>query len=87
MRGALLFFGEGGSGFRAEQTHDEIVGVFRAAIFEGRDVNGVGVGVVEAFCDLDGGVDRVVAAHIAAEKADDDGTRIFWCAHRARLDA
>ena len=76
VSGAFLFGGQRVGGFCAEQTYDEIVGVVGAAIFEGSDVNGVGVGVAQALRDLHGGVHGIVVAHVAAEKADYDGARV-----------
>jgi len=94
LGGALLFFRQGGGGFCAEQAENQLVGVAHAAIFESLHVYCIWIRGAQAFCDLHGRVHGVVVTHVAAEKTDDDGTRIavrthgFWfAAGRTRRSA
>ena len=84
--GTLLFGSKRGGGIRAEQIHDEIVRVVGAAILEGGDVNGIGICVAQTLGNLDRRMNRVVMAHIAAEKTDHDRPRIAVGAHGVRFD-
>ena len=84
--GALLFGRQRVGGFCAEQIYDEIVRVVGTAIFEGGYVNRIRVGVAQAFGDLDGGVDGVIVADVAAEETDYDGAQVGCSADGCWLD-